>query len=147
MGKRLIGSVGLSSSGGGGSVTVTVSSKSDWTNSQTTTSTSFVAVAGGAGITLTSAGSCLITYSVNADNSSAGNVVYTRVSDDGSSVGKSTAIGSFDDGEYNQHANNYSMANDGSVINIMWKVNSNTGQFNNSGGTTNGSRMDIMEVS
>ena len=130
-----------------GGATVTISEKSDWTNSQTTTSTSFTAVAGGSGITLTSAGSCLITYSVNTENDTDGSVIYTGVSDDGSAVGKYTAFASVPASAYNQHANNYSMANDGSVINMMWRVNANTGQFNNSGGSSGGSRMDILQVS
>ena len=137
----------FSSGGGGGGATVTISSKSDWTNSQTTTSTSFTAITGGSGITLTDSGKCLITYSVNAENDTSGSVVYTGVSDDGSAVGKYTAFASVPASAYNQHAMNYTMDNNESVINLMWRVNANTGQFNNSAGSSGGSRMDIIEVS
>jgi hypothetical protein len=131
----------------GGATTVS-NSISDFTNSQTTTSTSYVAVAGGTAITQSgSSGICVVTGFMTGENATAGNQIIFIVSDDGTAVGKGSINQVVSDGSYLSLPIAYEMDNNGSAIDVMWKVGGATGLLTNGGGTSHGCLCTVSEIS
>jgi len=138
----------FSSGGGGGGATVTSTFITNYTGGQTTTSTTMTAVLGGTDVTLTEAGYCLMTATLMVENNTTGRSIHSSFSDDGTSVGKHGTLLSAAGGNNGLITIGFTMANDGSDINLMWETDGvGTGNITNSAGVDIGCSLSVLEVS
>jgi len=131
-----------------GGATVTSTYISNYTAGQTTTSSTLTAITGGTDVTLTEDGKCLMTATVMVENNTNGRSTHMAISDDGSAVGKSGTLLSAAGGNNGLITIGYTMANDGSDINLMWKTDGvGTSSLTNGAGVNTGCSLSVLEVS